>query len=66
MTVKKVRPQPIECEPDNPLEPKHVFDATKVYIFTDSQGHELAVVICPKHHVPILAELIKAPQPQRT
>lgn len=55
MDIKKIVPQRIWCDPAivSPLESKHQFEATKVYLMTDSEGHEAAVVICPTHNLPI-------------
>ena len=63
MNVKKCAPQPIICEPDNHLEPRHEFQATKVYLLNDDEGHESAIVICPKHLVPIPVEAVRRPRP---
>jgi hypothetical protein len=62
MDVKKCTPQPIVCEPDNPLEVRHTFQATKVYLINDEQGHEIAAVICPIHLIPIAVEPVRRPR----
>jgi len=59
MDVKKIVPQNLWCQPENPLEPKHQFPATKVYLLSDEEGHETAVVICPKHLQPIPVEAVR-------
>ena len=61
MDVKKILPQKIWCDPEQnfPLETKHQFDATKVYLLTDGEGHEACWAICPKHNLPICVEPVR-------
>jgi hypothetical protein len=61
MDHKKIMPVEIECDPAEqfPLETKHKFEATKVYLMTDGEGREDAIVICPTHLLPIPVELVR-------
>jgi len=45
----------IICDPQEkfPLETKHQFEATKLYLITDNDGSEFGIVICPAHQLPI-------------
>jgi len=58
MEVKKCFPTRISCDPHEklPLETKHQFEATKLYLMTDSDDSEFGFVICPIHQLPIPVE----------
>lgn len=58
LRVRRIQPRMIDCKPVNPLEPTHQFQAIKVYLLNE-QGHETAVVICPKHLQPISVEAVR-------
>jgi hypothetical protein len=55
LEVKKCLPTMIICDPQEkfPLETKHQFEATKLYLMTDNDGSEFGIVICPAHQLPI-------------
>lgn len=70
MIPKRILPAVIWCDPEkydvdreehpeHKVEPKHQFEATKVYLITEEDGAELAVVICPIHNLPIPVESIR-------
>jgi hypothetical protein len=61
MAVKKIVLQKIWCEPEQqfPLETKHQFEATKVYLMSDSEGREDGIVICPTHQLPYSVTIVR-------
>lgn len=61
MCVKQIVPQKLWCDPEKefPLETKHQFDAVKVYLLTDGEGHESGLVICPTHNIPMPIEIVR-------
>ncbi len=60
MQVRKCLPAVITCDPHEefPLEPKHTFEVTKVYLMTDTDGSESGIVICPVHQLPISRRIL--------
>ena len=65
MEVKKIVPQKLWCDPvqEFPLETKHQFEAVKMYLIIDPDGHEAGIVICPTHKLPIPVEATRRPLP---
>ena len=62
ITVQKILPRVIcWCEPEQqyPLETKHQFEATKVYVMIDGEGREDGIVICPKNQLPYSVTIIR-------
>ena len=60
LEVRKLdlKAQPVSCQPEieegAEPQPSHEIQATKVYVFINSLGHELGgMVICPVHVQPI-------------
>jgi hypothetical protein len=60
MEVKKCFPTTVICDPQEefPLETKHQFEATKLYLMTDNDGSEFGIVICPAHQLPISVKAV--------
>lgn len=58
MEVKKCLPTTIVCDPQEklPLETKHEFETTKLYLMTYDDGSEFGIVICPTHQLLIPVE----------
>lgn len=53
--VRKCVPTMVICDPQEelPSETKHQFEATRIYLITNSDGSEFGIVICPTHKLPI-------------
>ena len=58
--VRKCVPTMIICglQEELPLETKHQFEATKIYLMTNNDDSEFGIVICPTHQIPISAKIV--------
>jgi hypothetical protein len=58
ITATTIRPQDLECQPENPSEQKHKFKANTVYVVKDKNGITLnSYAICHVHNQQIPATL---------
>lgn len=66
MEVRKCLPTTVVCDPQEelPLETKHQFEATKLYLMTDKDGSEYGIVICPEHQLPFSVKLVHSTVPR--
>ncbi len=60
LEVRKCVPTMVICDAQEELasEMKHQFEATKVYLMTNTDDSEFGIVICPTHHFPISVKLV--------